>query len=96
MIDSLNVFRNLRRSRLLIEAARIALPAYRRERDLRRLLRAARLPAPRASLPRLLAYEADLEALRREGHTTYSARQHVAALTALIAEAGLARRSGQA
>ena len=96
MIDSLNVFNNLRRSRLLVEAARIGLPAYRRERDLRRLLRATRLPAPKAGLPRLLEVEAEWEARRREGHTTYSAKHHVEALTALIAEAGLLRRQSPA
>jgi uncharacterized protein DUF6477 len=88
MSESQRIYNSLRRSRLLIRAARIGLTAYRRERDLKRLLKSNRLPKI-SCLPRLLEFEEQLEATRRTGDTTYSILKHVEVLTALIAEATL-------
>ncbi|MFC2967384.1 DUF6477 family protein [Acidimangrovimonas pyrenivorans] len=93
MTDFRFLLRNLRRPRLLIRAARFGLPDYRRERDLRRLLRpgdrAAALPAPAAALADLLAQELRLEASRQAGDAGYSLARHVLLLIALMGEARL-------
>ncbi len=96
MSDLVSFFKALRRPRLLIRAARIGATEYRRDRDLRRLLRASRLPGPAAGMRRLLALEADFEAVRRAKDTTYSISRHVEILSALIAEAQLLIRSNPA
>ena len=92
MNDSLNIFNALRRPNLMIRAARIGLDTYKRERDLRRLLRVSKIPAPDAGLDRLLTMEDDLETTRKAGDTTYSITRHIEVLTALMAEARLLPR----
>jgi uncharacterized protein DUF6477 len=87
MKDVLSIFNSLRRPRILIRAARIGAADYRRERDLKRLLRAGKLPKPGKTMPRLLAMEQDIEATRQAGHATYSITKHVEILAALVAEA---------
>ena len=77
----------LRRPKLLLDAARHGLAGYRRERDLARLLRAARQPAPDRAVAALLVEEGWLEQARKGGAGSYSMRRHVDLLTALLAEA---------
>lgn len=79
---------SLRRPRILIRAARAGVLDYRRERDLKRLLRSPG-PAQGQALGTLIAEEDRLEMTRAAGEATYDARRHVAVLTALIAEARL-------
>jgi len=78
---------DLRRPRLLVNAARHGLASYRRDRDLRRLIDDA-LPPERA-VPRLMTEEERLEETRRAGDAAYSAMRHIEVLSALIAEARL-------
>lgn len=78
---------DLRRPRLLVNAARHGIASYRRERDLRRLLETA--PSPEIALPRLLSEEERLEQTRRAGDATYSVMRHIEVLSALMAEARL-------
>ena len=85
----MNLFKALRRPNLLIRAARIGVESYRRERDLRRLLRTGRIPPAQAGLQNLLTLEEELETNRQAGDSTYSITRHVEVLTALIAEASL-------
>jgi uncharacterized protein DUF6477 len=92
MKDVLSIFNTLRRPRILIRAARIGAADYRRERDLKRLLRAAKLPNPSKTMPRLLAMEQDIEATRKAGYATYSISKHVEILAALVAEATFLNR----
>ncbi len=87
MTDVLSIFNKLRRPRILIRAARIGAADYRRDRDLKRLLRSVKLPVPGKSMPRLLAMEQDIEATRQAGYATYSITKHVEILAALVAEA---------
>jgi hypothetical protein len=77
----------LRRPRLLLDAARHGSADYRRDRDLTRLLRAARPPEPAAAVAQLLIEENRLEEARRAGDGSYSPRRHVDLLSALLAEA---------
>ncbi len=89
MTDFASVLTALRRPKILIRAARAGVVDYRRERDLRRLLRTARVQATRPTLDSLIAEENRLETNRTSGEATYSIQRHVAVLTALIAEARL-------
>ncbi|MGB3554219.1 MAG: DUF6477 family protein [Jannaschia sp.] len=77
----------LKRPGLLVDAASHGTIQYQRRRDLRRMLRAAIPPTPRAALEKLLPIEADLEKRRRDRATTYSFPRHVDILVALMAEA---------
>lgn len=83
----LTALESLRRPKLLIRAARFGLDDYRRERDLRRLMRTAVTPAPRHALAWLIEEEAGLEASRRAGAAAYAPARHVEILIALMAEA---------
>lgn len=81
----------LRRPRILVRAARCGVADYRRDRDLRRLLRLPKTAVAARALETLLAEEQRLETIRTTGEATYSLQRHVAVLTALLAEAHHAR-----
>lgn len=78
---------DLRRPKILIRAARSGVIDYRRERDLKRLVRDAAGRAPQEALAPLLAEESRLEQVRTNGGATYNIQRHVAVLTAILAEA---------
>ncbi len=85
--QSRSALADLRRPRLLVNAARHGLAGYRRDRDLRRLISDA-LP-PETAVPRLMCEEERLEETRRAGDAAYSVMRHIEVLSALIAEARL-------
>ena len=89
MTDLLTVLHALRRPKILIRAARAGVVDYRRDRDLKRLLRQSRSTAPTQAIGSLLAEEGRLEDTRTAGEATYSIQRHVAVLTAILAEARL-------
>ncbi len=89
MTDIAQALAALRRPRILIRAARAGMAEYRRERDLKRILRRAKAEAGTHPLGSLIAEENRLETHRASGEATYSIQHHVAVLTALIAEARL-------
>ena len=89
MTDFAPLLAALRRPKILIRAARAGVADYRRERDLKRLLKAGHGRAPRLVLDILLAEEDRLETNRASGETAYNLQRHVALLTAIIAEARL-------
>lgn len=91
MSDFCKTLAALRRPRLLMHAARFGLGEYRRERDLRRLLRSG--GSPEETVPSLLIAEAALEATRLSGDVGYSVARHIDVLIALLAEARLLRQS---
>lgn len=76
----------LRRPRILIRAAREGQAGWRRERDLKRLLRADRCPAPGVALPRLRAEEALLNDARLQCAADYDMQRHVLLMIAILAE----------
>ncbi len=92
MTDFLQLLSSIRRPRLLIRAARFGIEEYNRERDLRRVMRVATPPSPRAAVRTLLSEEARLEETRQSGDATYSVVRHVDVLIALMAEARLLPR----
>jgi hypothetical protein len=89
MTDLAHLLSALRRPKILIRAARAGVADYRRERDLKRLLRSGSGPAPQQALGTLLAEEDRLETNRTTGEATYNLQRHVALLTAILAEARL-------
>lgn len=88
--DPARTLNALRRPALILRAARHGLADYRRERDLRRLLKSPQTPPPARALAELMAREAEIEATRCEGNHSYSFSRHVDLLIALLAEARLA------
>jgi Family of unknown function (DUF6477) len=94
MSDFRMILANLRRPRLLMHAARFGLGDYRRERDLRRLVRCGL--SPEDTVPSLMSVEAALEETRLKGDMSYSVARHIEVLIALLAEAQLLRRDGVA
>jgi hypothetical protein len=91
MNDCMTMLRSLRRSRLLITAARLGARDYRRERDLKRLIRLTSMPGPRQAIMHLLQIEAELEESRNLGDGRYSCIRHVEVMIALVAEAALVK-----
>ena len=81
--------KTLKWPRLLTAAARHGLGPYRRERHLTRILRQDRLPAPRKALTKLLDLETEMNTRRQQAQNDYCIADHVAVLTALMAEARL-------
>lgn len=77
----------LRRPAPLIRAAVAGQAHWRRDRDLRRVLRCDGLPAPRQALARLRADEDRMNFARQEGAADYDPRQHVMLMIAILAEA---------
>lgn len=80
----------MHRPRLLIQAARLGLSDYRRERDLRRLGGLAARPSD--TVPHLLAEERAVEEARKAGTVGYSISHHIELLIALMAEIRLLPR----
>ncbi len=85
MTDFRTLLAELRRPRLLIRAARCGMEDYRRERDLKRLLR-QEISCPEKALPRLIDEEERLERIRLAGDASYSLNRHVEVLIALLGE----------
>lgn len=85
MTDFRDLLQNLRRPRLLVQAARLGVADYRRDRDLRRI--AGTAAAPDRVLPALMDAEAALEQTRCAGDASYDIARHVEVLIALMAEA---------
>lgn len=76
----------LRRPSALIRAAREGQSGWKRERDLKRLLRADRCPAPGTALPRLRAEEAVMNEARLQRLADYDLHRHVLLVIAILAE----------
>lgn len=87
MNDIQTLLKSLRRPKLLIEAARIGLPQYRRERHLERLLNQSNLPGSRQAAVKLYCLEQEHDEARRAGSAAYSVARHLDVLIALMAEA---------
>ncbi|GHC17137.1 hypothetical protein IQ03_00058 [Gemmobacter caeni] len=95
MTDFRALLADLRRPRLLIRAARYGMTDYRRDRDLKRLLRQDKPLGPEKTLPRLIDEEERLESIRRAGDASYSLNQHIEVLIALMSELHLLPRPQQ-
>jgi hypothetical protein len=85
MRDLPSVLETIRRPRLLMQAALAGLGAYRRRRDLARLIGGE--ASPMQAIDRLILAEGMIEKTRLSGCTQYSPARHIELLAALIAEA---------
>ena len=83
----------IKRPSLLIRAARFGLCDYRRDRDLKRILRTDRMATPSRVLPRLMDEEAQMNETRTQGDAGYNVSRHIEVLIALMAEARLIPRA---
>lgn len=91
MKDLLGLLSDLKRPRLLIQAARLGTEDYRRETHLQRHLGYGNLPRHGAALMRLMEKEAVMNAERKTGDACYSIARHVDILIAIMGEAQLLR-----
>jgi len=94
IVSIMDTISRTHRPRLLLRTARIGLQEYRRESDLRRVLRLPAAPPPGpATVRALIELEAQLEATRlRPAHgigDTWRPARHVEVMIALMAEAQL-------
>lgn len=76
----------LRRPAALVRAALEGQGHWRRDRDMRRVLRSEHIPAPGMALPRLREEEDRLNTARQEGAADYDMHQHVLLMIAILAE----------
>lgn len=90
MTDFRTLLSNLRRPRMLIRAANCGIVDYRRDRDLRRLIKGA--VTPERAVGHLIEEEERLDAIRRAGEASYSVARHIEVLIALMAEVRLLPR----
>lgn len=91
MTDLFSMLSQLRRPRLLIQAARAGSEDYRRDPHLHRLLGQGQLPKSGDALMRLMDIEDALNQLRCARAGSYSLVAHVDVLIAMMGEARLAR-----
>ena len=89
MFNIHELLKQLRRPKILVRAAKLALPEYNRDVDLRRITRMARTPTIAVALDKLLQQEDSLESARVSGKAAYDVHRHIQVLTAILAEARL-------
>ncbi|WP_127112200.1 DUF6477 family protein [Shimia sediminis] len=93
MKDLLSLLKDLRRPRLLIQAARLGVDDYRRDIHLRTHLGYGNLPKHGSALIQLVEKESVMNSERKDGDTSYSVARHVDLLIAIMGEARLMRAS---
>lgn len=76
----------LRRPALLIRAAKLGQSGWKRERDLRKLLKCDQVPPVGAAMRQLRAHEAAMNAARKAGAAEYDMHRHVTMMIAILAE----------
>jgi hypothetical protein len=91
MQDLLTMLSQLHRPRLLIRAARLGAPNYRRASHLPRLLGYGTTPTNGPALLRLMELEAEMETRRCEGDAGYLVARHLDLLIAILGEAAQLR-----
>lgn len=77
---------SLRRPKLLIRAAREGQAGWRRDRDLKRLLKCDETPAPGRAIRRLRFVEGQMNDARIEKAAHYDLQHHIRLLIAILAE----------
>lgn len=93
MTDLMTRLATMRRPRLLLQAARHGLFDYDRDRDLKRVLRAAVCPAPVEAMDVLIDEETRLEEVRQRGDAGYNIVRHIEVLIAILGEMRLLPRA---
>ena len=78
--------RKIKRPKILLQAAKIGLKTYSRNRDLKRLFKVQEIPQPMQVFKRLLKNETVLEEARKKGDAAYDMKLHIQVMTALLQE----------
>jgi len=86
MLDIHSLLKNLKRPKLLVQAARFGLDEYRREVDLLRTLEITTLPRPVEGILQLIDLENELNEQRETKRSDYDMARHINAVTAIMAE----------
>lgn len=81
-----DVLNGIIRPKILVQAAKISLQTYSRDRDLKRLFKVQFLPQPRQALELLVLQETELETARKIGNAAYDMNLHIQIMTALLQE----------
>lgn len=89
MINPHSLLANLKRPKILINAARLGMADYDRNADLRFIVKTSQTPNLEAAIETLLSREGELEDNRKNAQASYSAHEHIRVLTALLAEVRL-------
>jgi len=95
MFNIITLLDNLRRPKILVRAARLALSDYDRDADLQRITRTPKSSSPATIIDRLLSQEESLEDAQKNGDASYSVHRHIRVLTAVLAEARMALKRNQ-
>ena len=90
MSSPLAYLQNLNRPQLLVNAARVWLPDFNRDRSMKRIFPSIVPPAPVHGFDALVGQEMEINQVRLERAASYSAARHIELLVALIVEARLA------
>ncbi len=80
------------RPKTLIRAARINLKSYVRDRNLSAILNMSNIPPDGTAHSQLGQKEAELNSARKSGALSYRIQDHIAVMTALLAEYALSNR----
>ncbi|WP_425039535.1 DUF6477 family protein [Primorskyibacter sp. S187A] len=91
MKDIMTMLQDLRRPRLLIQAARIGAQNYQRDLHLARILGYGNAVSGTQAIIKLIERERDLDEKRRCDDAGYNIAQHVDVLSAMMGEARLLR-----
>jgi len=94
MLDIHSLLKNLKRPKLLVQAARFGIDDFRRETDLPRLLGTSKTLGPTEAIFQLIDLEGELNEERTSHATTYSFARHIDTLTAIMAEQRFLTNSG--
>ena len=92
MLDLNSLLSTLKRSKFLVQTARIGLESYQRDRDISRILGVTKLPKTGEAILLLLEEEKQENQQRRDQAAFYSYARHIEILTAIMAEADLLRQ----
>lgn len=82
--------RKVKRPEILLQAAKIGLKTYSRNRDLKRLFKVKEIPQPMQVIKQLLKNETTLETAlkeaRKTGNAAYDMKLQIQVMTALLQE----------
>jgi len=95
MQDISSYINDLKRPKLLVNAARHGTDSYNRNIHLGRYIEIVPLPGPGAALMQLFEIEREMNAARREKRGSYAPSNHIDVLVAIMAEAQLWRATHQ-
>ena len=86
MTPSSQTLAQMTRPKLLVSAAQIGLKDYKRDQDLKKVLRERAVPPQGKAAALIAEIEREMDTRRRTQDPTYSPVRHLEALIALIAE----------